>query len=58
MVELDGGQHGEAVEWDKRRTEFLAAQGYRVLRFWNNEVLKNTDSALQEMARAPGEVKL
>ncbi len=40
-----------------RRTEFLAARGYRVLRFWNNEALKNTDSVLQEVARTLGEVK-
>lgn len=44
IVELDGGQHTE--EGDRRRTAFLEARGYRVLRFWNNEMLGNTDGAL------------
>jgi very-short-patch-repair endonuclease len=38
IVELDGGQHAENNR-DVARTAFLEAQGYRVLRFWNNEVL-------------------
>ena len=38
IIELDGGQHSEQIEYDERRTAFLNAQGYRVLRFWNNEV--------------------
>ena len=45
VVELDGGQHDEAA--DAVRTRFLEAQGYRVLRFWNNEILENMDGVLQ-----------
>ena len=41
VVELDGGQHSEAVEYDARRTAYLEREGLRVLRFWNSEVLKN-----------------
>ena len=43
IVEVDGAQHGEAkgVVSDKRRTRWLESQGYRVLRFWNNDVLTN-----------------
>ena len=44
-IELDGGQHNEpdALEKDARRTELLGKAGWRVLRFWNNEVLENID---------------
>jgi len=45
IVELDGGQHSE--EADARRTARLEALGYRIIRFWNNEVLGNTDGVLQ-----------
>jgi very-short-patch-repair endonuclease len=41
VVEIDGGQHAEArLDHDERRTVWLESQGYRVIRFWNNEVLK------------------
>ena len=60
IVELDGGQHVEDVGYDQNRTRFIEAQGYRVLRFWNNEVLTQTDAvrerilqALQEAAPHP-----
>lgn len=46
VIELDGGQHGEAVERDKQRDEWLSCQGFRVLRFWNNEVLGNLEGVL------------
>ena len=43
IIELDGGQHTEtdAVAHDAARTAFLEAQGFKVLRFWNNDVLEN-----------------
>jgi very-short-patch-repair endonuclease len=46
-IEIDGGQHAEQVARDARRTKFLESQGYRVLRFWNNEVLANIDGVLE-----------
>jgi very-short-patch-repair endonuclease len=46
-IEVDGGQHADQVERDARRTRFLEAHGYRVLRFWNNEVLANIDAVLE-----------
>ncbi|MDP2828584.1 MAG: DUF559 domain-containing protein [Sulfuricellaceae bacterium] len=48
-VELDGGQHAESGQQahDERRSAYLAAQGVTVLRFWNNEVLENTEGVLQ-----------
>ena len=44
-VELDGGQHAENAA-DDARTAIIEAHGYRVIRFWNNEVLQNTDGVL------------
>jgi very-short-patch-repair endonuclease len=52
IVEVDGGQHATTQANDARRTAFLKAQGYRVLRFWNNDVLQNTDGVLETIARA------
>ena len=49
VVELDGGHHADQVQKDQRRTEFLNKTGYRVLRFWDNEVLTNTESVLQKI---------
>ncbi|HEX6001046.1 MAG TPA: endonuclease domain-containing protein [Hyphomicrobiaceae bacterium] len=52
IIEVDGSQHGEpkAMANDKHRTDWLESQGYRVLRFWNHEVLDNiggTEIAIQ-----------
>jgi very-short-patch-repair endonuclease len=44
IVELDGGQHSAAV--DAARTRFLEARGYRVVRFWNSDVVENRDGVL------------
>ena len=48
-IELDGGQHNtdEGKEKDQKRSDFLTSQGIRVLRFWNNDVLQNTESVLE-----------
>jgi very-short-patch-repair endonuclease len=51
IVELDGGQHVERADYDEHRTCFLEEQGYRVVRFWDNDVLKNMDGVLTELAR-------
>ena len=45
IVELDGGQHAESAR-DARRDRYFTDQGYRVLRFWNNDVLKNMEGVL------------
>jgi very-short-patch-repair endonuclease len=50
IVELDGGQHAEEVAADQKRSRFLAGQGYRVLRFCNHEVLKDTNAVLEQIA--------
>ncbi len=47
VVELDGGQHADQQEKDRERSARLAGWGFRVLRFWNNEVLGNTEGVLR-----------
>lgn len=47
IVEADGGQHAERQTQDEKRTAFLEAQGFRVLRFWNDEVLTETETVLE-----------
>jgi very-short-patch-repair endonuclease len=46
IIELDGSQHIEQQNYDMERTEFLKSKGYKVLRFWNNDVLNNMESVL------------
>jgi very-short-patch-repair endonuclease len=50
IIELDGGQH--ATRDETNRTAILEAMGYVVLRFWNNDVLSNTDGVLEEILNA------
>jgi very-short-patch-repair endonuclease len=45
LIEVDGGQHSPEV--DGARTQLLEAFGYKMLRFWNNEVLENTEGVLE-----------
>jgi very-short-patch-repair endonuclease len=54
VIEVDGGQHGEAsrIERDAQRTKYLEEQGYRVLRFWNNEVLNNVEGVMSAIYAA------
>ena len=51
IVEIDGGQHATS-ESDQARTKWLTDRGYRVIRFWNNEVIENLDGVLQSIAAA------
>jgi very-short-patch-repair endonuclease len=46
IIELDGSQHLDQQEYDDERTKYLEALGYRVLRFWNHEVMDNTETVL------------
>jgi len=52
IVEIDGGQHAEQVERDERRTVYLEQAGFRVVRFWNTEVLRNTEGVVAEILLA------
>ena len=51
IVEADGGQHNESRH-DAVRDAWLAAQGFTVLRFWNNEILGNIEGVLAQIAEA------
>ena len=48
VVELDGGQHAESAT-DEQRARVIEAHGYQVIRFWNNDVLQNTEGVLQRI---------
>jgi very-short-patch-repair endonuclease len=50
-IELDGGQHADAVNYDERRDAWLRAQGVQVLRFWNNQVLEETEAVMEAIYR-------
>lgn len=52
IVELDGGQHVERAEADEIRTKTLASHGFRVLRFWNDQVLRETEAVLEAIRLA------
>jgi very-short-patch-repair endonuclease len=47
IIEVDGGQHDAQASSDQRRTKALEAEGFRVLRFWNNEVIENPEGVLE-----------
>ena len=55
VIEVDGGHHGEQVGYDRLRAEWLESQGFRVLRFWNNEVLGQLDEVAQVILEAVGQ---
>ncbi len=50
-IELDGGQHNEPDKkrTDKKRTAFLEGKGIKIIRFWNNEVLQETEAVLEHL---------
>src|SRR5687768_16715629 len=49
VIEVDGGQHSEQVEYDRRRSDFFEQRGYKTLRFWNNDVLSNTEGVMTQI---------
>ena len=51
IIEIDGGQHNEPanIEYDKQRTSFLEAKGYKVIRFWNNDIDKSIKAVFLEI---------
>jgi very-short-patch-repair endonuclease len=52
IIELDGSQHLEQEEYDEERTKYLEAQGYKVIRFWNNQVMNDIDGVIKEIVFA------
>jgi len=59
VIELDGGHHAVRTDADAARTKMLETMGYLVLRFWNNDVMRNIDGVLKEiltgLGRSPSE---
>jgi len=49
IIELDGGQHTGQVEYDEKRSAWLQDHGYRILRFWNHDVLKMPDVVMSKI---------
>lgn len=49
IIEADGGQHSHQVAYDARRTARLEGMGYRIIRFWNHEILRELDSVLEQI---------
>jgi very-short-patch-repair endonuclease len=54
VVELDGGQHADNADYDRRRTVYLEGLGLTVIRFWNAEVIENLDSVCETIYAACG----
>ena len=52
VIEVDGSQHLDQKDKDDIRTVYLESLGFRVLRFWNDDVLKDTDTVLQVILNA------
>jgi very-short-patch-repair endonuclease len=54
VIELDGGQHSQAAAqaYDETRTRFMSGRGYRVVRFWNDDVFRNRDGVVDAILRA------
>jgi very-short-patch-repair endonuclease len=53
VIEIDGGQHAsDEAAYDARRDAWLRAEGFRILRFWNNDVLNNFSGVLERVAEA------
>jgi very-short-patch-repair endonuclease len=46
IIELDGSQHLEQENYDEERTRYLESKGYKVIRFWNNDVMNNIESVI------------
>ena len=49
IIELDGGQHADAENYDEERTVWLQSQGFVVVRFWNNDVMSNMEGVLMRI---------
>jgi very-short-patch-repair endonuclease len=49
VVELDGGQHAEQIAYDERREHEMRSEGFQTLRFWNHEVLNETDAVMEKI---------
>jgi len=53
VIELDGGQHADRKAYDDHRTRVLEKDGFKVIRFWNNDVLSNLEGVLETILSTP-----
>jgi very-short-patch-repair endonuclease len=51
IVEVDGSQHALQTDQERKRTDWLEAQGFRIVRIWNNDALQNTEGAVEHILR-------
>ena len=51
VIELDGGQHAVNQDYDHSRTEWLRSQGFKVIRFWNHDVMNKVEEIKEVIAR-------
>jgi very-short-patch-repair endonuclease len=56
IIELDGGQHANRINYDDQRSLFLEQRGFKVIRFWNNDVIENTAGVLETIRLAVLEI--
>ena len=49
IIEIDGSQHIELTKNDRARTEYLVSRGYRVIRFWNTDIMQNIEGVIDEI---------
>ena len=56
IIEIDGGQHNtdKIIDYDKKRSSFLEQLGYKVVRFWNNDVDNNLEGVYDELKKVFG----
>jgi very-short-patch-repair endonuclease len=52
VIEIDGGQHVQNIKYDENRTAYLNERGFRVLSYWNDEVLNKTEYVLENILEA------
>ena len=57
IIEADGGQHAEQAEYDQARSLYLNGLGFTVLRFWNDDILRQTEEVLAEILRVLQELE-
>jgi very-short-patch-repair endonuclease len=52
VIEMDGSQHVQQEKYDNERTEYLESHGYKVIRFWNEDVMKDINGVIQAIQLA------
>ena len=57
IIELDGSQHLDQQEYDAERTKYLEEQGYKVIRFWNNQIMNDMNGVILAITFAIEEIK-